>query len=363
MLFVAGKDLRNKVTTLTKVLSPKSLTTWMETILIEVTDKVAITANDMAACLTIFAESNQIQKGTTYVNGKLFANILKTLDEDVTVTADDTHLTIRSHNAEFKIATTNPTDFKTPNNKHDPKMKIEVSTLLRLISKVIFATEKDQFRAPFNCVLWEVKKDSLRLVATDGFKLAIDQAPVSCNEEHSFLLSTRNMSILADALKSTTSDSATLDFQLSLLSLRTNDMLTRLNFTESTFPDYRRVIPTSYQITVQTAKDPLLSALKRALLVDNSRVILNITSQLTLHTSSPNTKYTEALETEKQGPDLIVALNPKFLLETISHIDTQQVELAFNTNTSPVQIKSPTQDYPVYIVMPIRIVNNEEVPA
>jgi len=361
MLFVAEKDLRDKVTTLTKVLPPKSLTTWMETILIEVTDKVAITANDMAACLTILAESSKTEKGTTYVDGKFFANVLKSLNEDVTVTADDKHLTIQSSKAEFTLATTNPTDFRTLNSEHDPKMKIEVETLLKLISKVAFAAAKDQFGVPFNCVLWEVKKDSLRLVATDGFKLAIDQVPTSCDEDHSFLLSTRNMSILVDVLKSTASDTATLDFQLSLLSLRTSDMLARLNYTESTFPDYRRAIPDSYQITVQATKDSLLNALKRALLVDNSRVILNIASEVTLYTSASDAKYTETLEAEKQGPDLTIAFNPRFLLETISHIDTEEVELAFNTNTSPVQIKSPTQDYPTYIVMPIRMVQGESL--
>jgi len=80
-------------------------------------------------------------------------------------------------------------------------------------------------------------------------------------------------------------------------------------------------------------------------------------SVLVLSSRSPDFgEVTEEIEARKEGEDMIAAFNPKFLIEALRHIETDEVELNFIDSTSPLQMNPLDVEGYLYVVMPIRIV-------
>jgi DNA polymerase-3 subunit beta len=219
---------------------------------------------------------------------------------------------------------------------------------------------QQDIRYYLNGLLLVVAGNTLRMVATDGHRLAYAASPlVGDFERHDVILPRKTVVELARQLAD--SDDA-LD-----VTLVGNQIVFRFGHVElisklidGKFPDYERVIPQGHPKLVKASRLALLQSLQRAAILTNEkfRGVRLILSEGTLKLVSSNTEQEEAqeeLEVDYQGGDLDIGFNVTYLLDVLTNVAANEIEIRFNDgNASALFGLADTPDFK-YVVMPMRI--------
>ncbi|PLV59016.1 DNA polymerase III subunit beta [Thermotoga sp. KOL6] len=357
-------ELKDKVTMASKALAKKSVKPILAGFLFEVKDgSFYICATDLETGVRANVNAVEISGEARFVvPGDIFQKLVKVLSEDTTeLSLEGDTLVITSGSTVFRV-TTMPADEFPDISPAESGISFEVDTSLleEMVEKVIFAAATDEFMRNLNGVFWELHKNLLRLVASDGFRLALAEEQIENEEETNFLLSLKSMKEVQNILKNTTEPSVTIRYDGRRASLTTNDVETVMRVVDAEFPDYKRVIPETFKTKVIVSKKSLQESLKRIMVIaskGSESVKLEI-EESTMKLMSKNPEYGEVvdeLEIQKEGEDLVIAFNPKFISDVLRHIETEEIEMNFVDSTSPCQINPLDISGYLYIVMPIRL--------
>jgi len=224
---------------------------------------------------------------------------------------------------------------------------------------VSFCASNESAMKALNGVYFEAHGGFLRLVASDGYRLALAEQKLAIDGEFDFILALKSVREIEKLLSSTTEPEIKITFDHSTVSFNAGDITTVVRVVEETFPDYKRVLPKAFKTRVILNSDDFAEALKRVMVIakrGNEKVQLKITDDV-MELSSQSSEYGEAVESipiTKDGEDLVVNFNPKFLNEAIKHIDEKEIEFNFVDNLSPLQINPRNVEGYLYIVLPVR---------
>ncbi len=364
-LTVDTSELSEKVSLVSKIVPSKTVKPILSCVLFEFSQgAICLNATDLESCVRAKLKCNGEGEGKFAVDAKVLNEIVRTLPANTSaeITFTNEMMLIESGRSRFKIPTMDPSEFpdfgvaQTGN-----EIKIEARTMYLMLDRVLFCAATDEFMKNLNGVYWEVGKDFLRLVASDGFRLAISEEKIFSDEEASFLLSLRSMRELLSLTQRDQEQLLRITYDGRRVSIMTQELDMIVRVVEIDFPDYKRVLPKAFKTKVVLSTNDLLEALKRAIVIakrGSESVRVDITES-TLKVSSRSPDYGEVqeeLEAKKDGEDILAAFNPRFLIEALRHIDTEEVELNFVDSTSPLQINPIDVSGYLYIVMPIRIV-------
>ncbi|PHJ12335.1 DNA polymerase III subunit beta, partial [Fervidobacterium sp. SC_NGM5_O18] len=239
------------------------------------------------------------------------------------------------------------------------KFSIDTSILEEMLDRVSFCASSESAMRALNGVYWEVHGGFLRLVASDGYRLALAEQKLDIDNEFDFIIALKSVKELEKLLSSTTEPMINITYDHSIVSFNAGDVTMIVRTVEETFPDYKRVLPKAFKTRVVLNVDDFAEALKRVMVIakrGTEKVQLKISDDV-MELSSQSPDYGEAVENipvTKDGEDLIVNFNPKFLNEAIKHIDEKEVEFNFVDNLSPLQINPRNVEGYMYIVLPVR---------
>ncbi|SHH15489.1 DNA polymerase III subunit beta [Thermosipho atlanticus] len=296
------------------------------------------------------------------VDAKLLEEIVKNIDEDeVIFEYNFGKLNIRSGKTSFNITTySNPEKFPPLEfEKAGISFEIETSILSEMIDKVIFCASTESAMRALNGVYWEIKNKYLRLVASDGYRLALVEQMLNVEAEIDFIISLKSMKELQNMLSGTDEPVIKVTCDHKKMSVTAGDVTVITRVVEEVFPDYRRVLPKAFKTRISFNKDEFLEALKRNMIIakrGNDKVKLEIGENVMVLTSqSPEYgEVREELNIEKEGEDLIINFNPRFLNEAVKNIDEEEIVFNFVDELSPMQVNSKDMEGYLYIVLPVR---------
>ncbi|MCX7653086.1 MAG: DNA polymerase III subunit beta [Fervidobacterium sp.] len=296
------------------------------------------------------------------VDAELIDDIVKNLPEDeVTFEYSKGKLIIRSGKAKYSIATVTDTE-RFPIVQADESgvnFSIDTSILEEMIDKVSFCASTETAMRALNGVYWEIHGGFLRLVASDGYRLSLAEQKLNIESEFDFIVALKSVKELEKLLSTTTEPIINITYDHSLVSFSAGDVTTIVRTVEENFPDYKRVLPKVFKTRVVLNLDDFSEALKRVMIIakrGNEKVQLKITDDV-MELASQSSDFGEVVESipvTKDGEDLIVNFNPKFLNEAVRHIDEKEIEFNFVDSLSPLQINPRNVGGYMYIVLPVR---------
>lgn len=297
------------------------------------------------------------------ISAKKLQEILRAIpdESDVNMEVQENKLLVKANKSRFSLQTLPAEDFPgvTEQLTGAVKFEIEQGKLKRLLASVQHAMAQQDIRYYLNGVLLVIEGDSIKLIATDGHRLAyIAEKLETEHPKKEVILSRKTVNELLKLL-SESEDKLQLELAEKQVRIIFSDIVLTSKVIDGKFPDYTRVIPnhTNHLILNRMV---ILQALQRAAILSNEkfRGVRLLLSEKNLQIISSNSEQEEAqedIETDYQGAALDIGFNVNYLLEGVNNINSQSVTLSFGDQNSSLLITLPDQSDYKYVVMPMRI--------
>jgi DNA polymerase-3 subunit beta len=326
-------------------------------------DRLNLAATDLDVSLTSWCEAEVRQEGGIAVQAKKLMEIIRSLtgDEVHLIQEEPRVLTIRAGRSRFKIHGLPPDDFPTlPAVEEGGNVDLPFASFRRMVSKILFAVSAEESRFQLNGALLKLKDGGMEMVATDGHRLALVEAGLGDGGGNDSVLVPRKalqelMRIEGDGSLSYRRGEHHLSFRLGR-----RELICRI--LEGTFPDYERVIAKDNDKKIVFDRKPLMEAIQRASLMTGDRaraVRLQFGSdQLVVSAANPDLgEATEEVACTYDGPEFRLGINPDYLAQFLTAVDTDRVRLELkdeNTQCVGYPMEGPDARY-LCVIMPMRI--------
>ncbi|RLQ22057.1 DNA polymerase III subunit beta [Seongchinamella sediminis] len=329
-------------------------------------DRLSLTGTDLEVELV-----GRVQLGATGESGELtvparkLVDICKSLPEgsDISFSAEDGKVTVKSGRSRFTLSTLPAREFP---NVEDSSMgthqfTIRQGQLKRLIERTGFAMAQQDVRYYLNGMLWELKDQQLKVVATDGHRLALCSLPekVDTSEDAQVILPRKGVLELARLLLAEEEDIAIV-IGSNHIRATTDEFTFTSKLVDGKFPDYQRVLPRSPNKIVLGSRVELRQAFTRTAILSNEKyrgVRLKLTdNSLDIVANNPEQEEAEeAVPVDYQGEPLEVGFNVSYLLDVLSVLSGEQVKLSLSDPNSSALLEESDEGDSLYVVMPMRL--------
>lgn len=328
--------------------------------------QVAFVASDIEVQISTHAEFGQgDDSAATTVAARKLLDILRALPDgkDVKMDLTDGRFTVSSGKSRFALQTLDPADFPAVElpAQWDVSFAMPQKALRHLFNMVHFAMAQQDIRYYLNGLLFVVEPGFVRAVATDGHRLAHSGAAVDGIESRYEVIIPRKTVLEMQRLLSDSEDPVQVDISAGQIRFRFGQVELISKLVEGKFPDFTRVIPTSYTRHFTVNRERLLGCLQRAAILTTDR-LKGVRVQLADHVmmiTSSNAEQEEAreeLDIDYAHEPLDVGFNVSYLIDALSNVGGEEVRWSVqpDVNASAL-ITSPDDDEFKYVVMPMRI--------
>lgn len=331
-------------------------------------DLLTIKATDLEISMETSVPVSVEEAGSVTVSAKSFFEIVKELplEQEVSIGSKDNHwIAINCGSSKFNIMGIAPEDYPAlPGSSNCTFAGIVPEALMQMIDHTLFAVSTDETRYHLNGVYLE-KGDNNRfkMVATDGHRLAycekelFTESPEFLNK--GIIIPRKGVQELRKLL-----DAGKKELMVSLEGnhLIFKDGVTNLfiRLIEGRFPDYQQVIPKNNQNSLEVDTKNLINSLKRVSLLANEKsrgIKLAVQeNKLEISTNNPDIgEAKEAMDATYEGDLLEIGFNAKYLMDSISGIDSEQITVSLNDKMSPGIVRIPGNDDYLCVLMPMRL--------
>lgn len=326
--------------------------------------RLSITATDLEVELAASTEVGVLQAGDITVPGRKLLDILRALPEKaaVSLAMEGEKIVIKAGRSRFSLATLPAAEFPVIDDINSQQtLKIPRKELLRLLEKTHFSMAQQDVRYYLNGMLLEIDAMSLRAVATDGHRLALCETALAAKAKTSQQVIVPRKGVL-ELQRVLTDDEGTAEIAIGTNHVRAQigDVRFTSKLIDGRFPEYSRVIPAAAPNAIRADRDVLRQALQRTAILSNEKYRgIRITvkkNMLTVQAHNPEQEEAEEeIEVSYEGNDLEVGFNVNYLLDALSVIEGQEVELGLTDSNSSCLIRSPGNAAARYVVMPMRL--------
>ncbi len=356
------EELLRGTTVVQNAVSAKSTLPILSNVLLEAQDKsLIITGTDLDIGITATIPVTVHTPGSITLPARKFFDIIKELpDAPITLTIKRNNTAhISAGKAHFKIMGIPKDDFpKLPELKNVEPITISQKLLKTMITMTSFAISRDETRYILNGVLLVVKKNSIRMVATDGRRLAFIErdAQFPKGVDVQVIIPTKTIQELNRNLEDSGDTEIYIGNNHTIFNLGDITIVSRL--IEGEFPNYEQVIPPEGNKKTRAEREKLFLAIKRASLLtsqDSRAIKIDLDKgRMVISKNSPDIgESREELEVEYDGSPFSIGFNPGYLLDVLKNISDDLVHLELQDPEKPGVIRTP--DNYVYVVLPMQL--------
>ena len=337
----------------------------LECILIEARgNEIRLTANDMDLGIETKVSGLIEETGTLAVEAKMLSEIVRKLpDSAVTIASDKNYtVTITCEKAKFVISGKSDDDFSyLPAVEREDSVEISQFTLKNLINQTIFSIAANENNKMMSGELFEIRSGYLRVVSLDGHRISIRRVELreSC-PDRKVIVPGKTLQEISKILSGEMDDMIRLSFARNHLVFEMEGTTVVSRLIEGEYFSIDQMISTDYETKLVVNKREFLSCIDRATLFvregDKKPIILDIRDdELTLSIDSPLGSMNEELAIMKEGKDLMIGFNPRFLIDALRVIDEEEVTLYMVNPKAPCFIRNEEEDY-IYIILPVNFI-------
>ncbi len=297
-------------------------------------------------------------------NAKKLQDILRALPESALVSLDwaDNRLVLKAGKSRFNLQTLPAEDFPlmSVGDEISACFSIRQEAFKQMLSQVQYAMAVQDIRYYLNGLLMQTEGDQLRLVATDGHRLAYSQTTIDADLPKSEVILPRKTVLELFKLLNAPSEPVTVELLNNQVRFRCGETVIVSKVVDGKFPDFNRVIPLDNDKIFLVGRTHLLGALERAAILANEKfrgVRLQIKPGVlsVLCSNNEQEEAQEELEIAYQGEALEVGFNIAYLMDVLRNLHSDDLQLAFGDANRSTLFTIPENPSFKYIVMPMRI--------
>lgn len=363
MKIVCNKsDLVKGVNIVSKAVPGKTTMPILECILIDATtDIIKLTANDMELGIQTEIAGEIIDRGMIAIDAKIFSEIVRKLpDNEVSIETDDRlQTTIVCEKAKFDISGKPGNEFAyLPIIEKDDSITISQFTLKEVIRQTIFSIADTESNKLMTGELFEIKDNVLRVASLDGHRISIRKIelknPVS---DYKMVVPGKTLIEISKILSGEAESMVEISYTNNHIVFEFDNTIVVSRLIEGDYFKIDQMLSSDYDTKVRINKKEFLNCIDRATLLikegDKKPIIIDIQDEMMeLKIKSQIGSMNEEIMISKDGKDLLIGFNPKFLIDALRVIDDEEVTLYLMNAKAPCFIKDETESY-IYLILPV----------
>jgi DNA polymerase III subunit beta len=325
-------------------------------------EHLVLTATDLAVGLRISCEYTMEEPGSIAVPGKKILEIVKELSSGKIHIAlmENGRIKISSGNSVFDLAGMDGSDYPAwASFDQVTTAQIHADRLVYMVDKTLFASSNDESRFNLNAVLFEQAEEKIKLVATDGHRLAmIDEDLGMALPVQKVVVPKRSLLELKRMLENIKEEIA-LGFDPKNMIVSTDRFMMTVRLTEGDYPDYRKVIPPASEKKMKADRGRFIQTLRRVAILTSDRnrgITLDMhPGQMEITAVHPDLGTAkDVIDVEYEGEAFSLIVNVLYLMESLASVDSDTVMFEFHEEGEPIIVTpDPPKNY-FNLVMPMR---------
>ena len=363
MKIVCSKsNLVKGVSIVSKAVPSKTTMPILECILIDAsTDVIKLTANDMELGIETSIEGDIVERGIIALNARIFSEIVRKLpDNDVTIETDtDNQTMITCEKAKFNIAAQSGEDFSyLPVIEKEDYITVSEFTLKEVIRQTIFSIADNDTNKMMTGELFEIEENILKVVSLDGHRISIRKIELKENyAPKKVIVPGKTLQEISKIIGGEAEADVDISFTKNHIVFEFDKTVVVSRLIEGDYFKIDQMLSSDYETKVRMNKKALLDCIDRATLLikegDKKPIIIDIRDEsMELKIKSQIGSMDEEIFITKEGKDLMIGFNPKFLIDALRVIDDEEVDLYYMNAKAPCFIKDEKQSY-IYLILPV----------
>ncbi|MDR1800554.1 MAG: DNA polymerase III subunit beta [Lachnospiraceae bacterium] len=328
-------------------------------------DKIILLANDMELAIQTELEGTILSEGNVALNAKVFSDIVHKLEDSlVSIEVDENNLltTITCEKSEFQIGGNDGDEFvDLPDYKEQIASPILISqfTLRELIRQTIFCVATTEMGNKIMMgELFDIKNNELRVIALDGHRVAIRKTALKGDTpDKKLVVPGKTLNEIIKILQSDINSSLDIYYTQNHIIFEFDKTVVVSRLIEGEFFHIDTMLSSDYETKISLNKKNLLKSVERAILLTNEAdkkpLVLDIKDEVVeIKLKSAIGELYEELYVSKEGRDLTIGFNAKFVLDALRVIDDEEVTMYMSNSKAPCFIRDEEYNY-IYLILPL----------
>ncbi|MFI8718064.1 DNA polymerase III subunit beta [Stenotrophomonas sp. NPDC077464] len=326
--------------------------------------QLSLTGTDLEVEMVSRIAVDDAQDGETTIPARKLFEIIRALPDGSRITVSQTgdKITVQAGRSRFTLATLPANDFPSVDEvEATERVAIGEATLKELIERTAFAMAQQDVRYYLNGLLFDLRGDALRTVATDGHRLALCETDLdkASGAKRQIIVPRKGVTELQRLLESGDRE-IELEVGRSHVRVKRDDVTFTSKLIDGRFPDYEAVIPIGADREVKVDREALRASLQRAAILSNEkyRGIRVEVSPGNLKISAHNPEQEEAqeeIEADTTVSDLAIGFNVNYLLDALSALRDEHVVIQLRDSNSSALVREASSEKSRHVVMPLRL--------
>ena len=355
-------NLAKGVSIVSKAVPSKTTMPILECILIDATnDIIRLTANDMELGIQTDIEGEILDRGMIAIDAKIFSEIVRKLpDNEVTIETDDNlQVLITCEKAKFNLSGKPGEEFSyLPVIEKDESIEISQFTLKEIIRQTIFSIADTESNKLMTGELFEIRNNVLRVISLDGHRISIRKIVLKDEvSDKKLIVPGKTLIEISKILSGEVESMVRISYTNNHIVFQFSNTVVVSRLIEGEYFKVDQMLSNDYETKVRINKRELLDCIDRATLLvkegDKKPIIINICDEvMELRIKSQIGSMNEEIFINKEGKDLLIGFNPKFLIDALRVIDQDEVTLYLMNAKAPCFIKDDEESY-IYLILPV----------
>ena len=332
-------------------------------------DKITLTANDLETGIETIVTGDILERGIIALDAAEFSKYVGLLpDNEITIETDS------KNEAKIMFNPANPGDCftllgksgesftKIPEIKKNEPIVISQFTFKNIIKQTIFSVADNENNKLMTGELLDIKDNKLKVVALDGHRVSIRNVDLKDQTSNAnVIIPKKTLTKITNIINGTAEENLFIYPNENDIVFEFDNTVVNSRIIGGEFFQVERMLSDNYETKVKINRKDLLEVIKRASAIvhegDKKPIIVNIENDvMTISISSNISSFTNSIEIVKEGKDIMIGFNPKFIREVIENIDDEEISLYLLNAKSPCFIRDDAGSY-VYIILPVNFNN------
>ncbi len=363
MKFICKKtDLLKGVNIVQKAVPSKTTMSILECILIDTSEgKIKMTANDMNFGIETTIQGDIQEKGMIAIDAKIFYEIIRKLpDNDVVIeTNAEYQMRIACEKSRFNILGKPGDDFSNlPYIEKSEPVVISQFGLREIIKQTIFSISDNENNKMMTGELFEIDGNHLKVVSLDGHRVSIRK--IELKKEYQpirVIVPGKTLTEIGKILSGEMDSPVNLFFTKNHIVFEFDETIMVSRLIEGEFLKIDQMLSTDYKTKITVNKREFLNCIDRSTLLirenDKQPIIIRVVDkEMRLKLTTSFGSMNEEIVIEKEGEDMVIGFNPKFLIDALRVIDDETITLYLVNPKAPCFIRNEEQTY-IYLILPV----------
>ncbi len=355
-------ELQKNVNIAAKAVALKSPVYILEGIRIEAKNNlVTLYGSDGTLSIKCINNANIIEEGDVVLPARLFCELLAKFEEcDLSIYTEGSNVVLECGHSKTTLCYMSAEQYPAfPLFDAVDGITLYSKQLVSMIDQTAFATSASEEKPILTGLLMELGGISFKMVALDGYRLAIrKETLMSEQEEKEVVVPSKSMREVARIIPE---DETTIKIYIreNMVSIVCDNVEIVTRVLQGDYVKYKNILPNEFMTRAIVSRQSLYSSLERASIMarQSKTNLVNLEidgGNMTITSDSEVGKAREEVDIKLTGKNLSIAFNARYLLDVLKEVVDEEIVLDFNTNISPCVIHPVSGEGYLYLVLPVK---------